>query len=740
MSDAEVANAMKGIGPGYGQATAPSPADKATDVVRDVVLGWTAGKFAAKHDVYLGTTVADVNAAGRTSPQGALVSQAQDGTTYDSASLLDYGQTYYWRVDEVNAAPSTTIFKGPVWSFTAEPYAYPLKNIKATASSAQLGMGPENTVNGSGLDASDRHSIDPLTMWMSNGAQPNWIQYEFDKAYQFSELWVWNSNQIIESFVGFGAKDVKIEYSTDGTTWTVLPGVPQFARGPASAGYAHNTTVNLGGAFAKYVKLTINATWSGLAQGGLAEVRFFYVPVQAREPQPATGATGVDLGATLNWRPGREAASHKVFFGANKDAVANGTATAVTVTDHSYSPASLGFGTTYYWKVNEVNAAAGTKSWDGDVWSFTTKEFQAVDDFESYDDEDNRIYDAWLDGLTNKNGSVVGYMNAPFAEHTIVHAGKQSMPLAYDNSKTPFYSEAECELASVQNWTVSGDTDLSLWFQGSPAAFVDKGGNMLTVSGAGTDIWDVADNFRLVYKKLSGNGSITARVDSIVNTNVWAKAGVTIRETLNAGSRHAIVVVTPGNSCAFQWRPNADGVSTNVGWTGAAVTAPYWVRMTRTGNIFKAETSPDGKTWTQLGTDTTVAMGTDVYIGLCVTSHDTTRVTTAEYSNVSTTGAVTGAWQMAPIGVNPEPANSPDKLYVAVEDSAGKLAVVTHPNPAAVNLAVWTQWKVPLSSFSGVNLAKVKKIYIGVGDRKNPVADGAGMIYIDDIGFGRAAQ
>ena len=577
-------------------------------------------------------------------------------------------------------------------------------------------------------------------MWMSTGAQPNWIQYEFDKAYKLSEMWVWNSNQIIESFVGFGAKDVKIEYSTDGATWTELPAVPQFTRGPGSAGYAHNTTVNFSGAFAKFVRLTINATWSGLAQGGLSEVRFFYVPVQAREPQPATGATGVDLGATLNWRPGREAASHKVFFGANKDAVAGGTVTAVTVTDHSFSPASLQFGTTYYWKVDEVNDAASTKSWNGEVWSFTTKEFQAVDDFEGYNDDDNRIYDAWLDGLANSNGSVVGYMAAPFAERTIVHGGKQSMPMEYDNTKSPFYSEAESEFTSVQNWTVSGATDLSLWFQGNPAAFVDKGGNLLTVSGAGTDIWDVADNFRLVYKKLNGNGSITARVDSIVNTNVWAKAGVTIRETLDAGSRHAIAVVTPGNSCAFQWRPNADGVSTNVGWTGTAVTAPYWVRMTRTGNVFKAETSPDGKTWTQLGTDTTVAMGADVYVGLCVTSHDTARVTTAEYSNVSTTGTVTGAWQMAAIGVNPEPANSPDKLYVAVEDSTGKLAVVTHPNPAAVNLAVWTQWKIPLSSFTGVNLAKVKKMYIGVGDRKNPVADGTGIIYIDDIGFGRAAQ
>ena len=183
----EIADVMKGDWTRLWQASTPSPADKATDVPRDVVLGWTAGKFAAQHDVYLGTTFADVNAADRTNPKGVLVSQAQDGTTYDSASLLDFGKTYYWRVDEVNAAPSTTIVKGTVWSFTAEPYAYPVKNITATASSAQLGMGPENTVNGSGLDASDQHGVDLATMWMSTGAQPNWIQYQFDRVYKLTE-------------------------------------------------------------------------------------------------------------------------------------------------------------------------------------------------------------------------------------------------------------------------------------------------------------------------------------------------------------------------------------------------------------------------------------------------------------------------------------------------------------------------------------------------------------------------
>jgi hypothetical protein len=466
----EVVAVMQSIGVEPGVAGDPSPAAEATDVPVDTVLSWTPGKFAATHDVYFGTAPADVNSASRTNPTGVLASRGQADTAFDPTGVLTYGQTYYWRVDEVNQAPDNTIFKGDLWSFTAEPYAYPVRPVAATASSAQATMGPEKTIDGSGLTG-DLHGTEPGTMWLSGGAPPNWIQYEFDRAYKLYELQVWNSNQLIESFLGFGARKVTMETSLDGATWTPVADVAEFNQAPGAADYATNTTVRLGGAEAKYVKLTIDSTWGGTGMvTGLSEVRFTSIPVRGREPQPATAATNVGVDATLNWRPGREAASHEVFFGTDRTAVTNGTVAVQTVSDHSFDPGALNLGTTYYWRVDEVNAV----TYAGPVWSFTTQPYQVVDDFESYTDQaGEEIFTTWVDGFDNptKNGGIVGLsqaVNGTFGETTIVYGDKQSMPFAYDNSQAPL-SEATRTFDTPQDWTAHGITALVLFFRGDAA-------------------------------------------------------------------------------------------------------------------------------------------------------------------------------------------------------------------------------------------------------------------------------
>ena len=748
-------------------AKKPSPVAGESDVRPDVILSWTPGPFAATHDVYFGTSRVDVDSATTANPLSTLASAGQDANTFDPAGLLELEQTYYWRVDEVNAAPDFTIIKGPVWSFTVEPYAYVMKNVTATASSSHnADMGPEKTTNSSGLDAAGLHGTTDNTMWLSNAtaAKPAWIQYEFDRVYKLQEMWVWNSNQSVEvTTTGFGAKGVTIEYSSDMSIWTTLGTAHEFAQATGLPGYAHNTTVDFGGVAARYVRLTINTTWGTSPQCGLSEVRFYYVPVRAREPQPAAAATGISPDVVLSWRAGREAVSHQLYLSTDKQTVVDGTAVAVTPAQTSYAPSSLALGTTYYWKVVEVNQAASPDAWESDVWSFSTSEYIAIDDFESYTNESpNRIFQAWVDGYGfsadeffpagnpgNGTGAGVGHdiwtlgganYGKTIAETAIVHGGKQSMPLYYDNSSQAT-SEADRTWTTAQNWTTNAADTLRLWVQGNPEAYVDNAG-VITMSGTGHDIWDDADDFRFACQSLSGNGSVIVKVESLVITNGWAKAGVMIRQNLDADSKFAYMIVSATQGVSFGWRPLTAGTCSSVNQAGVA--APQWVKLTRTGDAFTAQYSADGKTWLDVknadGTiaTTSVAMANPVYVGLCVTSHNVAASTVAVMSSRQTTGAVSGQWQVAAIGDDPQPVNSPANLYVTIQDSTSKTA--TAVNPTAVTTAVWTEWKIPLSDFAGVNLKAVKKIVIGVGDKAKPTLGGTGLIYLDDIGFGRPAS
>jgi regulation of enolase protein 1 (concanavalin A-like superfamily) len=476
-------------------------------------------------------------------------------------------------------------------------------------------------------------------------------------------------------------------------------------------------------------------------------VRFFYAPVRARAPEPANAAAGVDVDASLNWRPGRDVASHMVYFGTDADAVTNGTVSAETVTKHSYTPASLNFGTTYYWRVDEVNAV----TYPGSVWNFTTNEYMVVDDFEGYTDQaGEEIFSTWIDGFTNGlSNSIVGYFTASggtFGETAIIHSGKQSMPFEYNNVKTPYFSEAEREFSPAQDWTVHGADTLTLYFRGNPAAFAEAAGT-ITMSAGGVDIWNTADEFRFAYKPLNGDGTMVAKVESVGNSDPWAKAGVMIRESLDPGSRFAAVYATPGNGVRYQAR--LLNAAAAVSDTSAPATAeqialktPVWIKIERKGSSFNCYYSTDGVQWTSMvWNPQTINMGASVYIGLAVTSHNATATTTAEFSNVATTGSVAGTWQVQAIGVD-QPANDAASLYVAVQDSAGKLKVVTHPDPAATTQASWQAWQIPLSEFNagGVNLTRVKKLILGVGDRSKPTPDGAGQLFFDDIGVGHPVQ
>ncbi|MCC7083865.1 MAG: DUF1349 domain-containing protein [Pirellulales bacterium] len=156
------------------------------------------------------------------------------------------------------------------------------------------------------------------------------------------------------------------------------------------------------------------------------------------------------------------------------------------------------------------------------------------------------------------------------------------------------------------------------------------------VGGSGSDISSTADSFHYLYQTLTGDGSITVRVDSQGDTHGSAKAGVMIRESLAENARSAMVLVKPGNSSFFQYRSSTGGSTTSI--NGPIGSTAKWLRLTRTGNTFKAEVSTNGTTWNQVGSIQTVNMAATAYIGLATTSHNNIRLSTATYSNLSVTG------------------------------------------------------------------------------------------------------
>ena len=152
------------------------------------------------------------------------------------------------------------------------------------------------------------------------------------------------------------------------------------------------------------------------------------------------------------------------------------------------------------------------------------------------------------------------------------------------------------------------------------------------VMGSGRNIWDADDEFRFVYRQLTGDGTIIARVTSFDADEAWSKAGVMIRESLDVGSPHALMLVSGANINAFQRRVTADANSLHT--SGSSGALPQWVRLVREGNVFTASESSDANTWVEVGSQT-IEMSDQVYFGLAVTSRDDGTIATAIFDNVS---------------------------------------------------------------------------------------------------------
>ena len=178
------------------------------------------------------------------------------------------------------------------------------------------------------------------------------------------------------------------------------------------------------------------------------------------------------------------------------------------------------------------------------------------------------------------------------------------------------------------------------------------------VNGGGGDIWGNADQFHYAYQPVSGDFEMTARVSDPENTNGWAKAGLMIRESLDAGSRNAFIARTPTTGedrITFQRRESTDGGSASES-ANNFFDAYYWLRIVRSGDTFSGYWAadlgypPDPGDWTQRGASRTVTMGADVYVGLAVTAHNNGTLCTTEFDQV--TGFTFGSLPADVLGIS----------------------------------------------------------------------------------------
>jgi hypothetical protein len=180
-------------------------------------------------------------------------------------------------------------------------------------------------------------------------------------------------------------------------------------------------------------------------------------------------------------------------------------------------------------------------------------------------------------------------------------------------------------------------------------------GALFTVAGAGADIQGTADAFRFVYVPVTGDCTIIARVVSVQNIDPWSKAGVMIRADLGASAANAFVAVTPGNGVTWQYRASTNGNTSYNNTSG--LNAPYWVKLSRSGNTFAGYRSPDGAAWTLQGS-TTITVSSNIYAGLALTSHNNSSLCTAMFDNVTAPGWPAPLPPATPVGLNAIPSDS----------------------------------------------------------------------------------
>ncbi len=495
----------------------------------------------------------------------------------------------------------------------------------------------------------------------------------------------------------------------------------------------------------------IDATWT-------TEAAPVAPPFFAFRPTPADGVLHEDTWVSLNWRPGDDAASHDVYFGENFNDVNDGAEGifygnqpeaffVVGFPGYAY-PDGLVPGTTYYWRVDEIEAD-GTTTHKGEVWSFMVPPKIAYDPDPADGAElvDPNVELSWTAGFGAKLHYV--YFGDNFDD---VNSATGGPPLG-----ATIYTPGTLKMAKTYYWRVD-EFDLIETYKGDVWSFTTQGGvGSPDPSNGAVDV-----NQTPVLTWSPGFYAASHQVYFGTDKEVVRNADTGSPEYKGTGNLGA-QSYDPGKlelDATYYWRiDEVNNANPDSPWTG-----PVW--SFTTANFLIVDdfedydayenqiwfTWKDGLGYGTPGTqDYYAGNGTGSAVG-----DDTTGSFTEEtivhggsqsmplfydnsilrYSEAEMTLTYPRDWtengiSTLSIWFRGDSANAAETLYVALNGSA----VVNHDNPDAAQITTWTQWNIDLQAFAdqGVNLANVNTIALGLGNKKNPVAGGSGTMYFDDI-------
>ncbi|MCJ7693022.1 MAG: hypothetical protein MUO22_06360, partial [Sedimentisphaerales bacterium] len=190
-------------------------------------------------------------------------------------------------------------------------------------------------------------------------------------------------------------------------------------------------------------------------------------PRTAYDPTPINYLRDASLYPQLGWSAGDDAVSHDLYVGTDFDEVNEADTSTIDVFVRNQTPTSydtslldVNLGHTYYWRVDEVDSLAQVHR--GMVWTFTIKDYVAVEDFDSYTNE-NELLNVWSDGETNPSASIV------YLELGEVRSGKSMKFAYYNDGYYAYYSLTDAGITDLgfgPDWTLGGIKSMSLWFHG----------------------------------------------------------------------------------------------------------------------------------------------------------------------------------------------------------------------------------------------------------------------------------